>query len=311
MSDPSLEELLRSPYDDRSHDQDAVAWKPPVVSAILGALVMAVYVIFAIVTGPTEDGETTTSVLQVLPVEATGFPQGYAAVSNDVAFRADVMQVHTDGTMLYVSSVTRGGDDPASVAPIEVASWTVMTATDESVMMHQYAASGVLGGIAVELGTVFDPDIATVIATLPGTIEEAAESVTLPPDLPVVLRDYEIQLHDSVIVIDELVIENGWGSMRWHLERGIAAKVDVVVAFDGVRFPLSLVLPHAASPSFGLATPPLPPLWSGGGEARLLHVGETLSDSNSPTGITVEFLVSIVTEAGESIEIPIGIVVER
>jgi hypothetical protein len=114
-----------------------------------------------------------------------------------------------------------------------------------------------------------------------------------------------------VIVIDELVIENGWGSMRWHLDGGIAAKVDVVVTFDGVRSPLSLVLPYAAPPSFALATPPLAPLWSGGGETRLLHGGETLSDSNSPTGLTVEFLVSIVTEAGESIEIPIGIVVER
>lgn len=311
MSDPNLEELLGSPYDDRSHDQDAVAWKPPVSAAILGALMMAVYVIFAIVTGPTEDGEIAGSGSKQQPVEATGFPQGYAAVSNDVAFRADVMRVYTDGTMLYVSSVTRGGDEPASVAPIEVAKWTVMTPTDESEMMHQFAASGVLGGIAVELGTVFDPDIATVIATLPGTIEEAAYSVMLPPELPAVLRDYEIQLHDSVIVIDELVIENGWGSMRWHLDGGIAAKVDVVVAFDGVRFPLSLVLPHAAPPSFAVVTPQLPPLWSGGGEPRLLHVGETFSDSNPPTGLTVEFFVSIVTEAGESIEIPIGIVVDR
>jgi hypothetical protein len=311
MSDPNLEELLRSPYDDRSDDQDAVAWKLPVSAAILGALMMAVYVIFAIVTGPTEDGEIAGSDSKRQPVEAAGFPQGYAAVSNDVAFRADVMRVYTDGTMLYVSSVTRGGDEPASVTPIDVAKWTVMTPTDESVMVHQFAATGVLGGIAVELGTVFDPNIATVIATLPGTIEEAAHSVTLPPELPAVLRDHEIQLHDSVIVIDELVIENGWGSLRWHLDGGIAAKVDVVVAFDGVRFPLSLVLPHAAPPSFAVATPPLPPLWSSGGEARLLHVGEAFSDSNPPTGLTVEFLVSIVTEAGESIEIPIGIVVDR
>jgi hypothetical protein len=163
----------------------------------------------------------------------------------------------------------------------------------------------------VELGTVFDPDIATVIATLPGTIEEAAYSVMLPPELPAVLRDYEIQLHDSVIVIDELVIENGWGSMRWHLDGGIAAKVDVVVAFDGARSPLSLVLPNAAPLSFRSVSPPLPPLWGRGGGTRLVRIGEILSDSNSPTGITVEFLVSIVTEAGESIEIPIGIVVDR
>ena len=309
MRDPKLENLLRSPYDDQSDRPDAMAWKAPVGAAILGALAMSAYVIFAVIAGPTEDIDTTTSVLQVQAVQATGFPQGYAPVSDDVAIRADMMRASANGTTLFVSSVTRGGDAPDSIAPVEFADWTVNSAGSEPVMLHQHAAKGVLGGIAVELGPVFDPENATLIATLPGTIEDTEDRVTLSADLPAVLSDHEIMLRDHVVVIDELVIENGWGSMRWHLEGGFAAKVEIVVTFEGVEFPLSLVPRYAAPPSFGLGTPPLPPLWGRAGEVRLVRVGESLSESTAPTAIDVAFSVSIVTEEGESIAIPVGIVV--
>jgi len=46
------------------------------------------------------------------------------------------------------------------------------------------------------------------------------------------------------------------------------------------------------------------------GETTLVRVGEPLTTSNSPTGITVTFDVSAVTEAGEEIEIPIAATVQ-
>jgi len=144
VRDPKLENLLRSPYDDQSARPDAMAWKAPVGAAILGALAMSAYVIFAVVAGPTEDIDTTTSVLQVQAVQATGFPQGYAPVSDDVAIRADMMQARANGTTLFVSSVTRGGDASDSIAPVEFADWTVNSAGSEPVMLHQHAAKGVL-----------------------------------------------------------------------------------------------------------------------------------------------------------------------
>jgi hypothetical protein len=300
MSDSNLEELLRSPCEDGSDgDPDVMPWKFPVAAAILGALVMAIYVIFAIVTGPTEETESAAAtVVGSEPVEATGFPSGYAAVTDDVALRADVMRTGSDGTTLFVSSVVKGGTDPASVAPVEVADWTVKSTGSEFTMVRQSAAQDLLSGVSVELGPVLDPDNATLIATLPGAVESADEQVTLPPDLPVVLSDYEIHPGDYVVVIEELVIGDGWGSMRWRLEGAIAAKVDVVVNFDGLEIPMYLAPSYAE-----------PPLWGRSGEFQFVRDGQPVSAQKAPTGITVEFFVFVVTEAGESVEIPIGTVV--
>ena len=112
-----------------------------------------------------------------------------------------------------------------------------------------------------------------------------------------------------MVVVEELVIGDGWGSMRWRLEGAVAAKVDVVVNFDGLELPFSLSASYDTPPSVGAVTPPLPPLYGRAGETRLVGDGQPISAKNAPTGITVEFLVSVVTEAGESIEIPIGSVV--
>jgi hypothetical protein len=78
-----------------------------------------------------------------------------------------------------------------------------------------------------------------------------------------------------------------------------------------VEFPLSLVTPHAAREGLLPGIGVLPPLWNYSGETRLLRDGEPLSGSNAPTGITVEFSVSVVSEAGEEIEIPIGTVAQE
>jgi hypothetical protein len=167
-----------------------------------------------------------------------------------------------------------------------------------------------LGRVTVELSPVFDPQNAVVVATLPGTVDHSEDVLVLPPEVPTVVTDHRISVGDAAVIIEELEIANGYGSIRWHVQGGLAARLDVVVTFDGVEFPLDLVTPyHSSESDFGVGH--LPPPWNPVGATTLLPDGEPLSGANVPTGITVTFNVSVVTEAGEDIEIPIGSFVQK
>lgn len=305
MSDPSLQEPSRS----RSQDDasDVIPWGAPVAATILGALLMASFVIFSVVTGPGEAGTVPTA-LPATAQQATGFPDGYAAVTGTVAFRADVIKAGSDRVIIFVSSAVIGGRDPASVTLPEVAAWSLRVPGDEAGMVHQYAAVGVPGSVTIEFDQMLLPDSVVLNAILPGTVEHVTDRVLLPGSLPGTLSSYTITVGDHTIVIDELVIGDTWGSMRWHLEGGIAAKVEVVVTLDGTTDPTVLTSSHAAPLDAPIGSP-LPPLWNTRGQALLAPTGQALSESSAPTGITVEFFVSVVTEPGVSVEVPVVSVV--
>jgi hypothetical protein len=310
MSDSSFEELLKSPYSDREpDDSDAIPWKPPVAAAIGGALVMATFLIYSIATAPDDPtaATTTTNVAtEAIAVQATGFPPGYVAVSDDVAMRADVMRTDSNSTTFFVSSVTESGTDPESASAVDVVSWRVRSNGSEPSLLYQHSSRTALGGVTVDLSPVSDPLNAVLVATLPGTFEDVEDVLTLVPEVPTVVTDHRIAVGDAVVVVDELAIGNGYGSMRWHLEGGLAARVDVRVVFDGVQFPLVLLTPYNDDPDFARGFGDIPPAWNPQGEITLLRDGEPLSDVNVPTGITVTFAVSVVSEAGEEIEFSIG-----
>lgn len=311
MSDPNFEELLSSPYSNRDPDDGIEApWKLPVAAAIVGALLMATFVIFSIVTAPDEELAASTTVApdEASPVLATGLPPGYASVSDDVGMRVDVMRMDENSATLFVSSTVTSGTEPQSVPAVDVIGWTVRSAGTEPEMRYQHSSRTALGGVAVELRGAFDPE-GTVFATLPGTTLEAEDRLTLPPDVPILVADHRIAVGDAALVVDELSIGNGYGSIRWHLEGGLAAKLDVTVVFDGVSFPLALVTPYNNSEEFGGSQGHLAPPWNPSGETTLLREGEPLSDSNVPTGITVTFSAAVVIDAGDEIEIPVGDVV--
>jgi hypothetical protein len=314
MSGSNFEELLQSPYSNRHPDDDDVApWKLPVAAAIAGALLTATFIIFSIVTAPDDLVDSTATAVVAsgaTPVAASGYPPGYAAVSNDVAMRVDVMRTDALSTTLFVSSVVEGGTDQEAVGAVDVVSWTVRSIGSEPSMKYQHGARTALGAVTVELSPVPDLENAVVIATLPGTIEDAEDVLSLPPDVPTVVTDHRIAVGDATVVVDELSIGNGYGSIQWHLEGGLGAKVDVIVVFDGVEFPLSLLTPYNNDTDLDMGDRSVAPLWNPAGETTLIRDGEPLTSSNSPTGITVTFNVSVVSSAGDEIEIPIGVVVQ-
>jgi hypothetical protein len=274
MSEPTTEEM---------------PWKLPVSAAILGALVMAIYVIFTIVNAPTEDPDAAA--------DTRTLPSGYVAATADVGMRADVLRLDSEGATVFVSSVVGGGIDPGTIAPIDVVSWELASASGSPSMIGQSVDAATPGAATVEFLPVPADGPYTLTATFPGMIEEVDDVLTISAGLPTTVVDHRIAVGDHVVVVDDLVIDEQGGWIRWHSESGAGAKLDVVVSIDGLAFAVSGDGSDMESP------------WNQRRSMQLLRVGSAPSEPNSPLNITVELYASVVTAPGDSIEIPIGSVV--
>jgi hypothetical protein len=274
MSEPTTEEM---------------PWKLPVSAAILGALVTAIYVIFTIVNAPTEDPDATAD--SSIPAS------GYVAASSDVGMRIDVLRWDREGTTAFVSSVVSSGVDPGTTAPVKVASWELASAGGNASMIGQSVASATPGAVTVEFLPLPAGESYTLTATFPGLIEEVDDVLTISAGLPMAVVDHRIAVGDYFVVVDDLVVDEQGGWIRWHLESGLAARLDVVVSIDGSAFAVSGDGSDTERP------------WNQRRSTQLLRVGSAPSESDSPFNITVELYPSVVTAPGDSIEIPIGFVV--
>lgn len=268
---------------------EEMPWKLPVSAAILGALVTAIYVIFTIVNAPTEDPDVAA--------DSSTLPSGHTAVTSDVGMRADVLRWDGQGTTVFVSSVVSSDVDPGTTAPVEVASWELASAGGNTSMTGQSVASATPGAVTVEFIPIPGGEPPVLTATLPGRIEEADDVLTMSAGLPTVVANHRIAVGDHVVVVDDLIVDEHGGWLRWHLESGVAAKVDVAVSLDGLAF--------AVSRDGTAAEPP----WNRRQVTQLVRVGSARSESDSPFDITVELYLSVVASSGDSIEIPIGSVV--
>jgi hypothetical protein len=275
---------------------EEVPWKLPVAAAALGALLAAIYVIFTIVNAPTEPEVPVDDTA----AESTAFPTGYVAVSSDVGMRVDVLRLDGRGTTAFISSVVRGGEAPGAIQPIEVAAWTVTSGGTEYSMLRQSMSAATPGAVTVALGPIPDAASTTLLtATLPGTVEGSDDVMILPAELPATVSGHRIEVGDDAVIVADLVIDDDGGWVRWNLEGGVAAKVEVVVSLDGLAF--------AASGGRESSVP----VWGTAGETQLVTVGAAQPESDDPAEITIELYVSVVTEPGHSIEIPIRSVVGR
>jgi hypothetical protein len=318
MSDgpnPDYRDLLRSPYDPDPDDgvgmsgegESELPWVPAVVAAALGAFLVGAFVVYAVVTGPVEEevltDETSTTTMPAIPVEATGFPDGFVAVTDEIGARVLATNSSTGAVTVAVSTAVAGNLDPAEVEPLDVAFW-VLGERDAALfvpMVRQYVTIGSLGNVTVE----FPPQASLDGFELtPHLSSGASTSHTLTLDLdatvPQVLGGMMIDFGDGrVVVIDELTIGDGWGWIEWSTLGGAVATVDVTVTFEGTDDPGSdmidptrLASAHRPPPGFfGVRVPP--PLSGFTGSASLVRVGEPLSSMNSPTAITVDVTATV------------------
>ncbi len=296
--------------------ESEIPWKPPVIAAILGALLVAVYVVYAIVTGPGPDDVVSTT---PGPAPSTVFPPGYVEVANRAGARVESIISTETSTIAFLSTSVPGSTDPAAIPPLEVAFWELSTASGSVSMTDQYrwpGASGSDGGSltvvfpAVDTGSAADASIVAHPVLSAGT---ASLTIDAPTTLPVELNDVRIAVGGDAVVIDTLTVDADGGYVQWRAEGDMPARVDTIVTFEGtatgdagdaVLLPIHLgaflVDPVAFSE-------PVPVAYTFASRDRLVRSGAEPDPARPPTGVTVEFRVALVDAVAD----PVSLTVDR
>ncbi len=319
--EPDYIELLRSPYDpesDYSEGESAIPWKPPVIAAILGALAVATFTVYAIVTGPAPgevvDEAASTVVVASAPEKSDGLPPGYTPIADDVGARVEAVAVSPRATTFAVSSAVAGSADPSEVSPVEVAYWEIEGVGGVVPMIRQYGGGGVVpmvprhgavGAFASPTGNLtveFPPDVtltdARLLAYVVDGVVERSESVELPADAASEVTDFRIDMGaGTVVVIESLIVGDGWGHVTWRVDGGATARLDAIVRFVGtggsviedVREALPLQGPFAYR-----------------GSDRLANWESTFGEDTLASAIIVEFRVAVPERVSEPVvlEVP-------
>ena len=321
---PDYRNLLKSPYDPdpgdrhRREGESDLPWVPAVVAASLGALVVGVFVVFAVATGPDAPEEVTTSTTvaaSIAPDQGTGPPPSFVEVTRDVAAAVVGFSDADRGSVAAVVTAVDAGADPAIVPPLDVAYWALIRPAGEQEMRSQYSEKGVIGNITVEFppGPVAEDRVLVPYVSV-GEAVTAAFTFELDASVPQTVEGQRLELPTGdVVVIDGLVIGDGWGWLDWSTERSAVAKVDAIVTFvgtddpgtDDVVDPTQLLSPHLVPLRQGTGVPPLAPLYGFTGSERLARFAEPLSTSNAPTAITVELRVTVPGDIARGSEIPL------
>ena len=323
--DPDHRDLLRSPYDPDPDDgvgtsregESELPWVPAVVAAALGAFVVGAFVVYGVVAGPVEDevqaDVASTTTAPPIPVEATGFPVGFVAVTDEIGARVVAIHESTRAITVAVSTAVAANLDPAQVEPLDVAYWVLDDGGVAGVvpMVRQYVIVGSLGNVTVEFppqAPLREPEIIPYLSS--GATTSHTLTLELDASVPQVLGGMMIDFGDGrVVVIDELTIGDGWGWVEWSTLGDAVAMVDVTVTFEGTDDPGSDVidptrLASAHTPGFfGVQVPP--PLYGFRGSASLVRAGEPLSSTNSPTAITVDVTATVPDSVVQGRPIPL------
>ncbi|MGI9528852.1 MAG: hypothetical protein ACR2NG_04010 [Acidimicrobiia bacterium] len=325
---PDYSDLLRSPYDaepDASidkpgSDSDAdISWKPAVIAAALGALLVSAFVIYAIASTPDEVAEDATSEtvtstsIAAEATQSTALPEGFTAVTDEVGAKVEAIDVSTRATVLAVSSAVSGSEDPAETAPLDAAYWELVTQDGPSPMTAQYQSRGAVGSVTVEFAPLAALRGPSLVPSFAVAEDEVTVTIDLDADLPASVNGYEIDLGDGRSVdIDALVVGDGWGHVTWS-SRGGPAKVETVVRFIGTDDPATDVVDetvltpaHLRALSQGSGVVPLPPLYGFSGSEQLIRSGEPLAAGNEAEAIVVEIRVVMPSEVveGQAIVVP-------
>jgi len=320
--DPDHANLTRSPYDpepDLGESPDDIPWKPPVIAAIAGALTVALFAIYAIVTGPGVDevsnDEATPPTNSAQPTD--DLPPGYTLVDGEVGARVESLTSVPSATLVFVSTAVPGSVDAPTVAQLDVAFWELVTPAATLRMQYQLDLVELTGSDLGYFTVGFSPDVSATGGELrtyvaDGVASETAE-LELAPDLPSEITDFRIDLGDGVvIVVDSLQIENDGGYVEWRVEGGLTARLDVIVRIAGTGESgledTALVPEYAADfiadPLIGTEATPRP--YSFGSRYRLTRFGAPLDPGNPPTAISVEFRVTAVTSVADAVSLPIS-----
>ncbi|MCL1593876.1 MAG: hypothetical protein M3132_05945 [Actinomycetia bacterium] len=234
----------------RPEGESEIPWKIPVASAIVGALAVAIFVIYAIVVGPTaEDVSEADSGTPgvVTPEPSDILPDGYLRVTDQIGARVESVEVSSPGSVVAVSTAVPGSVDPVEIPPLDVAYWEIVTPEGSTPMHKQYRRPGLAGtdggyvSVAFPQGLI--PSDGELTVYVVRSVKTQTTNIDVPSEVQGTITDLRIDLGDGrSVVVDSMVIAPGGGSVAWRTEGGMTARVDAVVTLittDGTAVTLT------------------------------------------------------------------------
>ncbi|MCL1588494.1 MAG: hypothetical protein M3092_08745 [Actinomycetia bacterium] len=284
-----------------------IPWKPPVISAIAGALVVGSLVIFALVNGPVDDPEADALILA--PVPSLDVPNGYTLMTNDGDVGLKVESMTSDGgsSTVVVSSAVRGTTEPADSPPPDVAYWEMQSDGESTVMDIQFTSESAVGTTTIVF-PVSDAASEPIVAAYP-TASVVSESTTMEvgPDALGEPIAFGLGFEPDIAISGELVVGDGWGTVEWTSPDGMVATLDVVVTLvgtgnpDGVSHPIRLVPGYDSSLAGPDSVIVSRPLYGFGGSYGLYGDGRVIADGGPLTSIVIELEGTVVTETADAL----------
>jgi hypothetical protein len=285
-----------------------IPWKPPVIAAIVGALVVAAFVIYAIVNGPTDPPESDSLFTQ--PVPSVDIPPGYVLLdrNGDVGIKVESVTRDSGSSIVVVSSAVAGTTDPSDSPPPDVAYWEMGPEGARVMMESQFASDGAVGTTTIVVpAEITEPGIA-VVAHPTAALASAGMKIEVSPDMigePVV---FALEVESGLVISGHVTVGDGWGTVEWVSPHGMVATLDVEVTFTGTENAAADVLePMRLVPVYDplLARPGtviIPrPLFGFGGSYGLYGDGRSLTDAGTVTSIVIDLNGAVVSETAEAV----------
>ncbi len=231
----------------RTEGESEIPWKIPVAAAIAGALAVAIFVIYAIVVGPTAedvlDADPGSSAV-VTPEPSNSLPDGYIRVTDQIGARVESVEVSSPGPVVAVSTAVPGSIDSAGIPPLDVAYWEIVTSEGSTQMHKQYRWPGLSGTDGGYVSVAFPQGVTLSGGDLNVYLVESVETQTASVEVPRgSLTDLSIDLGDGrSVVVDSMVVAPDGGSVAWRTEGGMTARVDAIVTLittDGAAVTLT------------------------------------------------------------------------
>ena len=281
-----------------------ISWKPPVIAAVVGALLVSVFVIYAIVAGPVDEPESGA-------VQSSELPQGFTALPGGTGLKLESVTQAEGEILVGVASAVPGTADPRQTPPVEIAYWELETEAGVVVMDRQFGAD-TTGSTTVAFTGEMVPGEQHLVAHPATDSTLRTTSLEHTADSPGRTFEFASDAGEGVTVTGKVTVGDGWGYVDWSVEGGTTAKVDVVVTFAGEddqstdAIEVTRLIPaHFLDPADASGVVRAAPLFAYGGRYQLYRSGGSGDARLTPTPIVIEVTAIVATTVGEPVVVKV------
>lgn len=308
----------QEPPQNNNNNNNEISWKVPVAAAILGALLVGAFVVYAIVVGPVDSTDAAIrerSAVGSAALPSSELPPGFVALPSGIGLKAQSV-VDTDATPeVAVSSAVPGDDEPGQVPPDEIAFWELQTSDGTEIMNSQVARLDAPGVTTVTFDGQPPGDLQHIIAYVATdssrrqTVIESREHITGEP------ASFTVDVAGGAVLTGVVWIGDGGGFVEWSVDGAMPAKVNVIASLfettdrSSEQHDEILLGPeHQLSAADRDVSAAMEPLYGFNGSYELLPSdGETI-ELTTTTAVSIEITTETVTAVtpGVAVSLPPG-----